>query len=87
MPRIEPVSDDLTMLTSPLWRANEEMMISGALPSVAFSKAPDGRAQVPGQNLGRLAHQPRQRDDRQCRGQEDQQWGWPRTSPDPVRSG
>ena len=37
---IEPVSDDFTMLTRPAWRANDEMMISGALPSVALSRPP-----------------------------------------------
>ena len=37
---IEPVSDDLTMPINPRLRANRLMMISGALPSVAFSKAP-----------------------------------------------
>ena len=40
LPMIEPVSDDFTMLTRPAWSANEEMMISGALPRVAFSRPP-----------------------------------------------
>ena len=64
---IEPVSDDLTIPINPRLSANRLMMISGALPSVAFSKRPQRRPEVLGQGLGRVAHQPGQRNDRQRR--------------------
>ena len=40
LPMIEPVSEAFTMLTRPAWRAKDEMMISGAFPSVALSRPP-----------------------------------------------
>ena len=58
------------------------MMISGALPERGVEQAADGRAQEPGERLGGVAHQARQRDDRQRRGQEHQD----RVGPEPVQA-
>ena len=60
LPTIEPVSDDLTIPINPRLSANRLMMISGALPRVAFNKRPQGRPEILGQGLGRVSHQTRQ---------------------------
>ena len=46
------------------------MMISGALPRVAFKRPAQSRPQVLSQGLRRVAHQPGQRNDRQRRDDE-----------------
>ena len=69
---IEPVSDDLTIPINPRLSAKRLMMISGALPRVAFNKPAQSRPEVLGQRLGRVAHQPGQRHDRQRRDGEHQ---------------
>ena len=79
---IEPVSDDFTMSTRPAWRAKDEMMISGAFPSVALSRPPTVGPRIAGEGLGGVAHQARQRDDRQRRRQEHQD----RAGPEPVQA-
>ena len=62
-----PVSDPRTTSVSPSFTAMSAMISSGALPKVAFRNPPMPRARVLRGVLGRLADQPRERDQRERR--------------------
>ena len=71
LPRIEPVSEALTISVSPARRAMKPMISSAALPNVALSRPPSPGPDAVREVLGGLAHQAGERQDGQARDDED----------------
>ena len=68
---IEPVIDAFTTSYRPARRAMMAMMSSAALPKVALSSPPTPSPTLLGEVLGRLAHEARERNDREAGRHED----------------
>ena len=64
---IEPVSDDLTIPINPRLQREETDDDLGRVAQGRVQQAAQSRPEVLGQGLGRVAHQPGQRHDRQRR--------------------
>ena len=64
-PTTEPVSEPRTTSVSPSWTAKSAMISSGRVPEGRVQEAADARPRVLGCVLGRLADQPRERDQRE----------------------